>query len=147
MRCQLSAIVRAAQHPNIWRCRRLRVCKNTVTRMTRGQGLSFDPCLKFQHLLRKVFTGIPIGIQQLCSLAVTAWRSAHTQIDSSGRQCIEHSELFGHFQGCVVRQHDARTANADGARLGGNGRHEHFRCRAHNAGVRMMLTHPETGIA
>ena len=118
-----------------------------MTRMPCGQWLTFDPRLKFHHLLRKVFAGITVWVQQLCCFAVASGCTPNTQINAPWRQCIEHSELFGYLQGSIVRQHDARTANSDFLSLCGNGRHQNFGRSAHNAGMCVMLTHPKTRIA
>ena len=117
-----------------------------MTRMPCRQWLTFDPRLKFHHLLRKVFAGITVWVQQLCCFAVATGRTPNTQINAAWRQCIEHSELFSDFQGSIVRQHDARTANSDFLSLCGNGRHQNFGRSAHNARMAVVFADPKAVI-
>jgi hypothetical protein len=98
-----------------------------VPRVAHWQVVPGHPGLQLHHLLGKALGGVAVGVEHLGGAPIAARRAAHAQIDAARGQGIQHPKLLSHFEGCVMRQHHARTANANALGARGNGRHQHFR--------------------
>ena len=147
MRRQLGTIVRTAKHPYIGRGIACRIGKHLVPGMAGRQGLPRHPRLQLHDMLRKMFAGIPVRVEQLRSAPVAARGTPHAQVNAARCQGIEHPELFGHFQRGIVRQHDPCAAEPDAVSPCGYRRHQHFGRSAHDAGMAVVLADPKPVIA
>jgi hypothetical protein len=87
------------------------------------------------------------GIEGEGGAAIRARRAAEPEVDAAGRQRIEHAEDLGHFERCIVRQHDAGAADPDALGGGGDGRDHDLRRGADDGRMVVVLGHPEALIA
>jgi len=98
-------------------------------------------------LLWEIVRRITVGIEQLRGTPIAAGRTTNTEVNTARRQCIKHTELFSNFEGGVVRQHDACTAQPNARGACGKSGHQHLRRRAHDAGMAVVFAHPKAVIA
>jgi hypothetical protein len=106
------------------------------------------PCLQIAHELGECLGGEDrVGVQRMRRVHVAARRASDAEVDAAGRQRLEHAELLGDLERRVVRQHDARAADADSRRARRDRRHEDLGARADDGREAVVLAEPEPVVA
>ena len=82
-----------------------------------------DEAEQFQHLLWKVVIGIVAPPQRCRRLPVGSRGAAQSEVDAPRGERLEHAELLGDHQRCVVGQHHAAGTEPDALRLAGQASH------------------------
>src|SRR5712692_2120795 len=78
---------------------------------------------------------------------IAARRPADAEINPSRIQRLQHTKGLCYFQGAVMREHHAATADTNRIRAGGNLTDHDLRRSAGKAWQVVMLGHPETLVA
>ena len=85
-------------------------------------------------LCGEVLSGILLDAQGLTDAAREAHRAAKAHVDAARVQRLQHSELFGHHERPMVRQHHTTCADADPPRACSNRGSQHCGSGADHSG-------------
>ncbi len=144
----LGAVVGAAEDPDLG-------CGVALREGFYGrEGMAIDQGSPWTQAMRSRTSGWKMlgpfvggGIEGKGGAAVGARRAAKPHVDAAGRQRVEHAEHLGHFEGRIVRQHDAGAADADAIGRGGDGRDHDLGRGTHDGRMVMVLGNPEALVA
>src|SRR5690606_36422151 len=105
--------------------------------VTREEGL------RFQNILRKLtLVACKVAAQRLRHALVRTRRAPEAEVDASGKQGLERSELFGDDHRRVIGEHDSACANANlPRRLSDVGEHDRG-CRTRDPRYAVMFCNP-----
>ena len=81
-----------------------------------------------------------------CGLLIRAGCASQAEVDPSGIEGGQGAKLFGDDQGCVVGEHDAAGADADGFRSAGDVADDDGGGGAGDAGHVVVLGEPEAAV-
>ncbi len=102
----------------------LRALTRNGVHAVHGGGLTQE-ALQLLHLGGEAHGGRIVAAQSGGGHRVSAGRTAHTQINTTGVERVEGTELLSHHVGCVVGKHNAARTHANTLGCGGNLRHDH----------------------
>jgi len=102
---------------------------------------------QFHHVLREAVGSGKIAAQRPRGFLVRARCPAESEVDAIGEEGFQRTELLGHHERRMVRQHDAAGADADGRGSTRDMSDDDSRGRAGNARNVVVFGQPEALVA
>ena len=121
----------------------LRALAGNGVHAVHGGGLAQE-ALQLLHLGGEAHGGRIVAAQSGGGHRVGAGRTAHTQVNTAGVECVEGTELLRHHVGCVVGEHNAARTHANTLGCGSDLRHDHDGRRGQQGAGIVVLGDPET---